>query len=89
MERLKIAGIPTAIYYPKPLHLQDAFSYLGYEKGSMPESERAADNIFSLPMHPYLTEEDQVKIVKPIISYIERDKDKDDIKHLKLIQKEI
>ena len=59
MDRLKNAGIPTAIYYPKPLHLQKAFAYLGYEKGSMPVSEKAADRIFSLPMHPYLTEEEQ------------------------------
>jgi Predicted pyridoxal phosphate-dependent enzyme apparently involved in regulation of cell wall biogenesis len=62
MGRLKNTGIPTAIYYPKPLHLQTAFSYLEYEKGSMPVSERVADRIFSLPMHPYLTEEEQVGI---------------------------
>jgi dTDP-4-amino-4,6-dideoxygalactose transaminase len=66
MERLKTAGIPTAIYYPKPLHLQTAFSYLGYQKGSMPVSEKAADRIFSVPMHPYLTEEEQVKIAEII-----------------------
>jgi dTDP-4-amino-4,6-dideoxygalactose transaminase len=63
MGRLKNADIPTAIYYPKPLHLQTAFSYLGYEKGSMPVSEHVADRIFSVPMHPYLTEEEQVAIV--------------------------
>lgn len=64
MERLKNADIPTAIYYPKPLHLQTAFSYLGYEKGNMPVSEKVADRIFSLPMHPYLTEEEQVEIAE-------------------------
>jgi dTDP-4-amino-4,6-dideoxygalactose transaminase len=62
MGRLKNADIPTAIYYPKPLHLQTAFSYLGYEKGSMPVSEHVADRIFSVPMHPYLTEEEQARI---------------------------
>ena len=51
MARLKIANIPTTIYYPKPLHLQTAFSYLGYKKGSMPVSEAIAERIFSLPMH--------------------------------------
>ena len=66
MERLKNAGIPTAIYYPKPLHLQTAFSYLGYEKGSMPVSEMVAGRIFSVPMHPYLTEEEQIEIVEII-----------------------
>lgn len=60
--RLQEAGIPSAIYYPKPLHLQKAFADLGYEKGSMPVSEGIADRIFALPMHPYLTEEQQKSI---------------------------
>jgi len=61
-KRLKEAGIPTAIYYPKPLHLQSAFSYLGYREGDFPISEEISRRIFSLPMHPYLTEEAQQKI---------------------------
>jgi len=60
--KLKKADIPTAIYYPKPLHLQSAFSYLGYKKGDFPISEDISRRIFSLPMHPYLTEEAQQKI---------------------------
>jgi len=52
-------GIPTVIYYPRPLHLQAAFSFLGYREGDFPASENIAKCIFSLPMHPYLTEEDQ------------------------------
>ena len=63
---LKTAQIPTAIYYPKPLHLQSAFSYLNYKIGDFPVSEDCADRIFSLPMHPYLSEEDQLKIAKYI-----------------------
>jgi dTDP-4-amino-4,6-dideoxygalactose transaminase len=51
--------IPSAIYYPKPLHQQEAFSFLGYKKGDFPVSEDAAARIFSLPMHPYLKMEDQ------------------------------
>jgi dTDP-4-amino-4,6-dideoxygalactose transaminase len=62
--RLKEAGIPTAIYYPKPLHLQSAFSSLGYKKGDFPVSEACAKRIFSLPMHPYVSEEDQEKIAQ-------------------------
>jgi UDP-2-acetamido-2-deoxy-ribo-hexuluronate aminotransferase len=62
MERLKKSEIPTAIYYPKPLHLQEAFSYLGYEKGQMPVSEAVAKRIFSVPMHPYLNEVEQKEI---------------------------
>ena len=54
VERLKEEGIPTAIYYPIPLHLQTAFAGLGYKPGAFPVSEDAAARIFSLPMHPYL-----------------------------------
>ena len=53
---LKAKGIPTAVYYPKPLHLQTAYAGLGYEEGDFPESESASRRIFSLPMHPYLTD---------------------------------
>jgi UDP-2-acetamido-2-deoxy-ribo-hexuluronate aminotransferase len=56
--RLKGAGIPTAIYYPKPLHLQTAFRSLGYKTGDFPVSEDCARRIFSLPMHPYLKDEE-------------------------------
>ena len=64
--QLKEVGIPTAIYYPQPLHLQTAFSFLGYKKNDFPISEDYAHRIFSLPMHPYLTEEDQTKIAEVI-----------------------
>ncbi|MBN2438886.1 MAG: DegT/DnrJ/EryC1/StrS family aminotransferase [Deltaproteobacteria bacterium] len=60
--KLKKAGIPTAIYYPKPLHRQTAFSCLGYKEGDFPVSEDCAQRIFSLPMHPYLTAGDQRRI---------------------------
>lgn len=63
LKKCKTAGIPTAIYYPKPLHLQKAFSSLGYEKGQFPIAEKIAENIFSLPMHPYLEEKDQQFII--------------------------
>lgn len=59
-------GIPTAIYYPKPLHLQTAYSALGYKKGDFPISESCAERIFSIPMHPYLKKEDQKKISEAI-----------------------
>lgn len=60
--RLKEAGIPTAIYYPLPLHLQKAFANLGHNKGDLPVCEGIADRIFALPMHPYLKAEDQQTI---------------------------
>jgi UDP-2-acetamido-2-deoxy-ribo-hexuluronate aminotransferase len=61
--RLKEADIPTAIYYPKPLHLQTAFASLGHKDGAFPISEDYATRIFSIPMHPYLKPEDQEKII--------------------------
>lgn len=63
INRLKAAGIPSAIYYPTPLHMQTAFAYLGYMPGTFPISEDIATRIFSLPMHPYLTESDQARII--------------------------
>jgi UDP-2-acetamido-2-deoxy-ribo-hexuluronate aminotransferase len=60
--RLKEAGIPTAIYYPKPLHLQPAFQGLGYREGDFPVSEDHSRRVFSLPMHPYLKQEEQEHI---------------------------
>jgi dTDP-4-amino-4,6-dideoxygalactose transaminase len=62
-QRLQQAGIPTAIYYPKPLHLQEAFAHLRYQAGDFPVSERIAGRIFSLPMHPYLSAAAQERIV--------------------------
>jgi UDP-2-acetamido-2-deoxy-ribo-hexuluronate aminotransferase len=64
MKKLKLKGIPTAIYYPKPLHLQEAFRSLSYKQGDFPVSEKIANSIFSLPMHPYLSTEDQEYILE-------------------------
>lgn len=66
LEKLKESGIPTAVYYPKPLHLQKAFVSLGYKAGAFPVSEDCAERIFSLPMHPYLEAQDQQRIVQAI-----------------------
>lgn len=66
MGRLKAAGVPTAIYYPKPLHLQKAFAGLKYVKGDLPICEAIAGRIFSLPMHPYLSEQDQQAVVEAL-----------------------
>lgn len=68
IETLKKKDIPTAIYYPKPLHLQTAFSYLDYEKGYFPVSEQTAETIVSLPMHPYLDTNSQDTIIESVSS---------------------
>lgn len=56
--------IPTMIYYPKALHLQQAFAYLGYHPGDFPVSEQLGKRVFSLPMHPYLADADVAAIVE-------------------------
>lgn len=65
-EGMKARGIPTAVHYPVPLHLQPVFANLGQGVGSFPVAEAAAARVISLPMHPYLTEEQQVRIVKAL-----------------------
>jgi len=56
--RLKEQGIPTAVHYPMPLHLQECFKYLGYKKGDFTISERVSEEIMSLPMNPYVSDEE-------------------------------
>lgn len=60
---LRTAEVPTAIYYPKPLHLQTAFAALDHKAGDFPVSEERGSRIFSLPMHPYLADETIATIV--------------------------
>ena len=61
--RMKQAGVPTAVHYPIALHEQPAFEYLGQGVGSFPVSEAAARRVISLPMHPYLAEDQQRRVV--------------------------
>jgi UDP-2-acetamido-2-deoxy-ribo-hexuluronate aminotransferase len=55
---LKEEGIPTAVHYPMPLHLQECFEYLGHQRGDFPICEQASNEIMSLPMNPYITDEE-------------------------------
>ena len=61
-EALKAQDIPTAIYYPIPMHRQTAFKYLGLKENHCPVADRLADTVLSLPINPYLTEADQDRI---------------------------
>jgi len=56
--KLKEVGIPTAVHYPMPLHIQECFKYLGYKKGDFPISEMVSNEILSLPMNPYVNDEE-------------------------------
>lgn len=67
MAMLKENGVPTAVYYPKPLHLQDAFAGLGYNHGDFPITESVMTRIFSLPMHPYLDADTQDYIIEVLM----------------------
>jgi UDP-2-acetamido-2-deoxy-ribo-hexuluronate aminotransferase len=67
IKKLETNKIPHAIYYPKPLHLQEAFSILKYKKGDFPVAEKIADTILSVPMHPYLTDE-QIEFITETIA---------------------
>ncbi len=69
MSTLSNANIPSMIYYKLPLHLQAVFKKLGYEKGDFPISEKTARQIFSIPMHPYLDNEKQDRIIEVLNKY--------------------
>lgn len=57
-EKLQSKGIPTAVHYPKPLHLQECFAYLGYTKGDFKVAAKISQEIMSLPMNPFLSEQE-------------------------------
>jgi len=70
MAALKEQGIPTMIYYPKPLHRQTAYRDFPVAGNGLPVSERLADEVLSLPMHPYLDHASQNRIVETLISIL-------------------
>jgi UDP-2-acetamido-2-deoxy-ribo-hexuluronate aminotransferase len=65
-EVLRERGIPTAVYYPKCLHEQPVFEPLGYKLGDFPEAESAARSVISLPLNPYLTEQEQDFVIEGV-----------------------
>ncbi len=67
---LQAAGIPSVIYYVKPLHLQVAYEHFPRAPGGLPVSEELPKRILCLPMHPYLTAEDQERICGTIAGYV-------------------
>jgi dTDP-4-amino-4,6-dideoxygalactose transaminase len=63
---LKSQGVPTAVYYPTPLHRQTAYKHYPIAEGGLPVSERLADEVISLPMHPYLDAATQARVIKAV-----------------------
>lgn len=66
---LKETGIPSMVYYPKPMHKQEAFAGQAYDDAKFKNTIKLCDTVLSLPMHPYLTDEDVDEIVKNINSF--------------------
>jgi len=63
VQELNDHGIHAAVHYPRPVHLTKAFEYLGYRSGSFPRAEQASERIFSLPIYPHLTFDQQDRVV--------------------------
>ena len=66
MAGLKEADVDSGIHYPVPIHLQEAYADLGNQEGSFPVTERLAGEIVSLPMHPFLTEDEVTRVIESL-----------------------
>ncbi len=66
---LKAAGIPSAVYYPVPMHVNGAYAQYATGPGGLPVTEAKAGTVLALPMHPYLSEEDQDKVIEAVRSF--------------------
>ena len=69
LAHLKADGIGCAIYYPIPLHLQDCFASLGYQRGQLPVAEQACEEVLALPIFPELSETAQLRVMASIASF--------------------
>lgn len=70
-QALNAAGIECGLHYPVPLHLQAAYADLGYEKGSFPVSEHLSSHILSLPMHPFITDEEVKRVASALVESLQ------------------
>ena len=66
--RLMAAGVPSNVYYPRPMHLQSAYRKFGEGEGSLPVAEQLSRVVLSLPMHPYLTDDEIDQVSAALLS---------------------
>jgi dTDP-4-amino-4,6-dideoxygalactose transaminase len=67
---LKAEGVPTAVYYPVPMHMQSAYAPISLSPGNgLPVTEAKAKTVISLPMHPYLDEATQDRIIAAVRAF--------------------
>jgi dTDP-4-amino-4,6-dideoxygalactose transaminase len=66
---LHTAGVPSEVYYPLCIHLQEAFAYLGHAPGDFPESEKASREVLSLPVYPELSDAQQDRLAQAIVNF--------------------
>jgi UDP-2-acetamido-2-deoxy-ribo-hexuluronate aminotransferase len=69
-QSLSAEGIPTAVHYPMPIHMQPVFASLNLPRGSFPISERASERVLSLPMHPYMSDADVETVTSALLSAV-------------------
>ena len=69
-EHLLKQGIGFEVYYPKPLHLQECFSYLGHRKGDFPEAEKCAEEVISIPIYPKLSIQEREYVADTILKFV-------------------
>ncbi|WP_027085993.1 DegT/DnrJ/EryC1/StrS family aminotransferase [Cohnella panacarvi] len=63
LSALRQAGVQTGVYYPCPLHLQQAYRKLDYRPGDLPVAERLSERLFAIPLHPFLSDSEQDRII--------------------------
>jgi dTDP-4-amino-4,6-dideoxygalactose transaminase len=70
MGELKERGVPTVVYYPRPLHRQSAYASYPADPAGLGMSEQLSSTVFSLPMHPYLEPETQDRIIDAVLDAV-------------------
>ena len=70
IKQLASAGIGTGIHYPIPLHLQNAYTALGHERGDFPIAEKVAREVLSLPIYPHLRGDQQSRVVSELTNFV-------------------